>query len=631
MDGSGSPVDRHSISLQWLVGTTLAAICGAALMGSAVFASLDGGTVSVSRPEEVALALRGPFDTGVDQAQRGDRLPIARHRKVSRSLVRISTVNRVDKGEVVRARSFVRVGAQLSLAGLSLVAHIPPYNPQLLLAASAVDASASTKAAARPSSAVSFVRRELSRFMPKHDFKLVAPLAEVMARVREAATWSAKSAGHSVAEPDITGITLAYADEDKRDPFAGLEARIVPENLSRIPKTTNKTTGGSPFEKRVVLAKKGDTAATILQRTGAMAGQIQAILRSLGSFGGKQGIKAGDKLQILFEPMAATKNPQVVRVIVADATGPKAAVALADSGNYVAVDPKSVDDEIAAPANEKVEKAVKSRISLYQSLYETALGDNLPRSIIQNFIRIYAFDVDFNRSVQSGDAFQILYAGNLNRPSADTRNGVLFASLTVDGKTRRLYRFRSGAHGHIGYYDRFGRSAKKFLLRKPVPNGKITSGFGWRRHPLLGYVAMHTGVDWGAPVGTPIYAAGDGIIERERREPGYGRFVLIRHSNGYETAYAHMSAYARGTHVGERVHQGQLIGFVGATGLATGPHLHFEIRLNGHFVDPMRVKLPDGHKLRGSVLTAFEQERKRIDKIMTRPSVRMAALGKSTR
>jgi murein DD-endopeptidase MepM/ murein hydrolase activator NlpD len=152
----------------------------------------------------------------------------------------------------------------------------------------------------------------------------------------------------------------------------------------------------------------------------------------------------------------------------------------------------------------------------------------------------------------------------------------------------------------------------------------MRSGFGIRRHPILGYTKMHTGVDWAAPTGTPIFAAGNGVVEKEGWESGYGKFILLRHNNGYETAYGHMSAYAKGLEEGKRVHQGQVIGFVGSTGLSTGSHVHFEIRVNGRFVDPMRIKLPRGRELAGAMLTSFDQERDRLDGIMARKPARVA-------
>ena len=287
---------------------------------------------------------------------------------------------------------------------------------------------------------------------------------------------------------------------------------------------------------------------------------------------------------------------------------------------------KNVDTEVAENAEDAGKKTTTTGVSLYQSVYETALRNNVPRPLIDELIRIYSYDVDFQRKVQPGDYFEVLYAGDEEAtPSAESRNEVLFAALTVGGETKKLYRFQSPDDGLVDYYDDDGKSAKKFLVRKPVLTGIMRSGFGMRRHPMLGYTKMHTGVDWAAPFGTPIYAAGNGVIEKEGWESGYGKYVLIRHNNGYETAYGHMSAYARGIEEGRRVRQGQVIGFVGSTGLSTGSHLHFEIRINGRFVDPMRIKLPRGRELHGRMLAAFEQERERIDSIMARKPARVAA------
>jgi murein DD-endopeptidase MepM/ murein hydrolase activator NlpD len=628
VDGeTGVMVDRRRISVQWFAGTILTGLCGAALMSGAVFTSLDGETNFASLPERVETALRGAFANGQDKlgTRKSDRLPTVEEPNYTRQVIRVSTMARVGNHEVVRVRPFVRVAGNLALAASDVSAGIPPYNPQRLLAESGNDGAAAAKAPeAEPDAEVAFVMRDLSPLLPKLKIAAVTPKEEVIARVREAAEWSQKTGQHLPVAANITGIKLAYAAEANPDPYAGFEARIVPENITLLPKTTEKTTGGTDFNERVVVAKKGDTVASILKDLGAQKDKIEAILSVLGSHG-RGSIKEGEKLRALLAPTEGAPQPQPIRVIIAKDSTIEAVVALADSGKYVPVDAKSVDTEVAATSDDRYEEANTSGVQLYRSVYETGLRDQIPRPIIEDVIRVYSYDVDFQRKVQPGDSFEVLYAGEDEAPVADSHNEVLFADLTVGGESKRLYRFRTPDDGAVDYYDENGRSAKKFLVRKPVAEGIMRSGFGIRRHPILGYTKMHTGVDWAAPTGTPIYAAGNGVVEKAGWESGYGKFVLLRHNNGYETAYGHMSAYAKGMHEGEKVRQGQVIGFVGSTGLSTGSHVHYEIRVNGRFVDPMRIKLPRGRELRGPMLAAFEQERARLDGIMARKPARLAS------
>ena len=230
-------------------------------------------------------------------------------------------------------------------------------------------------------------------------------------------------------------------------------------------------------------------------------------------------------------------------------------------------------------------------------------------------IRMLAADVDFQSRLQPADRLEGLFS----RPDADNRatedSELLFISATFSGTTRNFYRFQM-EDGMVDYFDEDGRSARQFLLRNPVPNGRFTSGFGMRRHPILGYSRMHTGVDWAAPRGTPIISSGNGIVKSAGWSGGYGRQVVIRHANGYESSYSHMHAIADGVSQGSRVRQGQVIGHVGATGLATGNHLHYELHVNGSPVDPMRVRLPNSRELEGEELMVFQDERQRIDALL---------------
>jgi murein DD-endopeptidase MepM/ murein hydrolase activator NlpD len=599
-------------------------------MGGAVFTSLDGETNFASLPERVEVALRGAIGAVGEKlgARKSDRLPTAEEPSFARQVIRVSTITRAGNHEVVRVRPFVRIAGNLSLTVSDLSANIPPFNPQRLLAESAPgDAAAPDNAAAapEPDAEVAFVMRDLAPLMPKLRIGLLTPNDEVLARVRQAAEWSEKAAQNQPAGDNVTGIKLAYAGVGTADPYAGFEARIVPENITLLPKTTSQTTGGNAFNERLIVAKKGDTVGSVLRDLGATPDDITAINKVLGPRGRDSGIKEGQKLRVLLAPVPGAGRSQPIRVIVANDTSIDAVVALADTGKYVSVDVKNVDTEVAEVSEDSNDDNDASGVRLYQSVYETAMRNHIPRPIIDDLIRIYSYDVDFQRKVQPGDSFEVLYAGEEETPAADSRNDVLFATLTVGGETKRFYRFQSPDDGLVDYYDETGKSAKKFLVRKPVAEGIMRSSFGIRRHPILGYTKMHTGVDWAAPTGTPIYAAGNGTVEKAGWESGYGKFVLIRHNNGYETAYGHMSAFARNIDEGSRVRQGQVIGFVGSTGLSTGSHVHYEIRVNGRFVDPMRIKLPRGRELQGPMLASFDQERERLDNIMARKPARVAS------
>jgi murein DD-endopeptidase MepM/ murein hydrolase activator NlpD len=630
--GSSGFVDRRRVSVQWFAGTILTALCGAALMGGAVFTSLDGEANFAALPERVEVALRGALGGAAEKGtHKSDRLPTAEEPTFARQVIRVSTINRVGNHEVVRVRPFVRIAGNLSLTVSDLSANIPAFNPQRLLAdAGPGNAAPNDAPAAEPEAEVAFVMREMAPIMPKLKIALLTPADEVIARVREAAEWSEKAANHLPVAANITGIKLAYAGDGNVDPYAGFEARIIPENITLLPKTTAQTTGGNGVNEKLVLVKKGDSVVSILRDLGTTGADLNAISRVLGPRSFDGGIKEGQKLRVLLAQSADGQRLQPIRVIIAGDSGIDAVIALADTGKYVAVDVKNVDTEVADNSADDDENDT-SGVRLYQSIYETALRNRIPRPIIEDLIRIYSYDVDFQRKVQPGDSFEVLYAGEEEAPAADSRNDVLFATLTVGGETKKFYRFQSPDDGLVDYYDETGKSAKKFLVRKPVLAGIMRSGFGLRRHPILGYTKMHTGVDWAAPSGTPIYASGNGVIEKAGWESGYGKYIRVRHNNGYETAYGHMTAFARGMDEGTRVRQGQVIGFVGSTGLSTGSHLHYEILVNGRFVDPMRIKLPRGRVLEGALLANFDKERERLDGIMARKPARVASSAPVTR
>jgi murein DD-endopeptidase MepM/ murein hydrolase activator NlpD len=636
--GAGVLVDRRRFSVQWFCGTILTGLCGAALMGGAVFASLDGETNFAAAPDRMVDPLRGTIVGAggrLSGVRKTDRLAAVSEPSVARQLVRVPITTRVRERELVRTRNFIRVSGNLALAVSELSANIPPFNPQKLL----TDGVANTDeapTAAEPDAEVSFVTCDFVPASPKSKVSSAVcdlnsllskvksssrlPIDDVMARVRDVASKTASSSPF-LANADASatpGIKFNYAAEGDTDPYIGFEARVVPENITLLPKTS----GNADWSEHLVIVKKTETVGSILRELGASPDEIKGILAVLGSRAREGGVKEGQKLRVL---TAATGvgHMQPLRIIISGDGGVEAAVALSDNGKYVPVDIRNVVTEAAAGGEDEAGEDDGSGVRLYQSIYETALRNSVPNAVIEELIRIYSYDVDFQRKVQPGDGFDVLYSDDENN---EGRNEVRYVSLTVGGETKRYYHYQTADDGTYDYYDETGKSAKKFLVRKPVPIGIMRSGFGERNHPLLHYMKTHTGVDWAAPFGTPIFAAGNGTIDEIGLKGGYGKYVRIRHANGYQTAYGHMTAFARSLNVGSRVRQGQIIGFVGSTGLSTGAHVHFEILINDRFVNPMTVKLPRGRVLDGTSLAIFEKGREQLDALMAQVPGRVAQI-----
>jgi murein DD-endopeptidase MepM/ murein hydrolase activator NlpD len=633
VDGSEAAViDRRRVSVQWFSGTILTGLCGAALIGGAVFASLDGEMTFAKVPERVEGALRGAFGANDKNAslRKSDRLPPPGEATAARNVVRVSTVTRVGNRDVMRVRPFIRISGNLSMTTSDLSAKIPPFNAQRMLSdvGAAVPAASdgqNTADAVEPDAEVSFVTKDLAPILPRAKLAAVVALDEVLLRVRDASNWRGGTGvryalANATADASGAQSKLAYATEGTAaDPYAGFETRVVPENVTLLPKTKDQATGGNPSNERVHIVKKGDSVTSILRDQGATPEEAKSIAATLGARGRDGGLKEGQKLRILMAPAAPGPGQrlQPYRVIVANDSAVEAVAALSDLGKYVAVDVQSMNTVADAADNGDDDDDDGSGVRLYQSVYETALRNKVPASVIEDMVRIYSYDVDFQRKVQPGDSFDVFFAGEDEGATITEKTEVLFASLTVGGETKKYYRFQTPDDSVVDFYDETGKSAKKFLVRKPVSNAIMRSGFGSRRHPILGYVKMHTGVDWATPYGTPIFASGNGVVEKAGWEGGYGKYVRLKHNNGYETAYGHMSAFAKGMEPGKRVRQGQVIGFVGSTGQSTGAHVHYEILVNGRFVDPMRIKLPRGRSLDGPLMASFEKERDRLDAMMS--------------
>jgi murein DD-endopeptidase MepM/ murein hydrolase activator NlpD len=350
---------------------------------------------------------------------------------------------------------------------------------------------------------------------------------------------------------------------------------------------------------QIVRVRSGDTLMTLLVRSGVSAPDAQEAVRALQRLWNPRELQVDQEIALDF---GSTRLEAVQLFAGLDRTV-RAVRNL--NGHFT---PISQARELARVPHLSV-GVIKT------SLYEAAMEAGVPPTVLSELTRAFSYDVDFQRDVQPGDGFEVLFERITDPHGAVIANGdIVYASMTLSGQRLRLYRHATNGTDAADFFNAQGQSVKKALLKTPIDGARLTSGFGLRMHPILGYTAMHRGVDFGAAEGTPIMAAGDGVVERAARDPGYGNLVLLRHNGTYETAYAHMSRFAASTRPGAHVRQGQIIGYVGATGRATGPHLHYEVRVNQTQVNPLSIKMESGRKLAGGELRAFRAVADEIDR-----------------
>ena len=344
--------------------------------------------------------------------------------------------------------------------------------------------------------------------------------------------------------------------------------------------------------------------------------EARAVQQTLASRLRDAPLKEGSRVKLLFDKPSVGVAPALLRVTVWDGEALAHIAAVNDRNVFVSVAPPETEAVAAAEEEEEDEasgKPGRGGLRLYDSLYETGFKHDIPKPILDQVIKIGFYDFDMQRRVSGGDSFEVFYAEDEDN---ENHQDLLMITLSVGGVTKHYYRFQSGEDGTADFFDEEGRSNRKFLIRKPISEGILRSTFGMRYHPILRYSRMHTGIDWANKVGTPIISAGDGRIRVAGWESGYGRRVEIEHPYNFVTTYNHMSAFARGVQVGARVRQGQVIGYLGSSGLSTGPHLHYEVMINENFVDPLSVKVPRNRELDSSQLVAFKRERDRVDELI---------------
>lgn len=364
-----------------------------------------------------------------------------------------------------------------------------------------------------------------------------------------------------------------------------------------------------------VALKSGETLMELLMNEGAGRVDAYHAVAALRSYYNPRKLRAGQEIKLAFldgietaddateNDAEETASSRLLTAISLDPDIERTVRVMRDGdGSYTGNEIKKTFTE----------SYVRAKGTISSSLFLDADRAGVPPRIIVEMIRMFSYSVDFQREIRVGDKFDVYFDRKFDENGVPVMEGnIAYASLTVGGKEHQLWRFKT-KDGVWDYFDGKGRSMKKFLMRTPIDGARISSGFGLRRHPVLGYSKMHKGTDFAAPRGTPIYAAGNGVIEIAGWVRGFGKYVRIKHANSYQTAYAHMNGFAKGIKRGVRVHQGQVIGYVGTTGRSTGPHLHYEVHIRGKAVNPLGLKLPTGTQLAGAELKRYQAKRSQV-------------------
>jgi murein DD-endopeptidase MepM/ murein hydrolase activator NlpD len=609
----------RELSFAWLTGTVMTGLTSVLLMGAALYVSFQGQdtfstayeALQIARPEREAL-------TPTDLSAKSSRVRPVTATRSDLEIIEASIRETVDGRDMIRNQPFMRIRATLATAPTSLSEGVPDYDPVAILNATQPIAVADTidintdvyGAEVEGEVAVRLAAMPMTFVPPRAISDQSA--AEYVRSVVEATFFS----------DDEVPPTLAYAALGPSVRDLGLVPGSntlggVAENVTVVPQSTQPSDAALGRSERFLTLREAASLDDVLGKNGFTPNQIALVADALRNVLRSTDLADRTRLRILYGPLshdATSLVPYRMSLYAPRADGSyeyKATVALTDTGQYVlGIEP----DFVEFPDEDTEEVNVANLPSVYRSIWETGRKHDLDDATIERIIGMFAYDVDMTKKITAGDSIEILETA----PDAEGRTELLYVGLTLGSTTRQLYRFGTD-DGVVDFYDPDGETGKRFLTRRPLEGGgTLRSRFGYRIHPIFKTRKLHTGVDLAAPSGTPIYAAGDGVIQYYKWQSGYGNKVEIQHVNGYETAYGHMSRYVDGLGVGSHVRQGQIIGYVGSTGQSTGPHLHFEILINGNLVDPLSVKLPKDNVLPQQYEAQFAQTMAQINDLMTR-------------
>ncbi len=396
----------------------------------------------------------------------------------------------------------------------------------------------------------------------------------------------------------IQNINLNYGKDFKFEKKAENYKEVLTNNEIKIENfndDNNNVKTENILIKKEVLISKGDTFFSILKEFNLTDNKIFEIVNKIENFYSLKSLKVDDK--ILFY---SNNKGELLKIDLS-----------LDFETYLAVD---INDQIVINKInlQKETYQISKEYKIDQSLYSDGIKNNIPQDILIKIIKLFSFDLDFQRDIKKNTLVSVSYEfDQVIKNDKIKYKDINYALISINDKKLEYFKFLTD-DGYIDYFNREGKNVKKSILKTPLDGARLSSNFGMRKHPISGYNKMHKGVDFAAPLGTPIYAGGNGVVEYVGKNGGYGNYIRIRHNNEYKTAYAHLSSFKKGISKGVRVNQGDVIGFVGSTGNSTGPHLHYEIIFQNKQINPLKLKLPSGKILNGKELKRFIKEYNKI-------------------
>ncbi|MAZ84697.1 MAG: peptidase M24 [Hoeflea sp.] len=614
------PPDRREVSLRWLSGTFMTAVTSSLLMGVALFGALEGR-------EQLALPAEALASTDMDgrdapsKVEKGSRLfqSVVASKVTDREIMEVSTMVRDGDRDVVRKQPFAHVRMQLAAAKAPTKSY-PKFDPLKIFASEDTDTAPVHTGqiyGADVDSEISLRTVDFPLSAAGRPFAASMTLAEAEETVR--------TNGSVLTDGTVQLASLYYVDPRRFASAAGefdfaigQYANVRTENVSVAPMEPDFIHQTPEFVDDIIPIRKATAVGEALLNAGYDELQFATARDALAKMRGGDG-EMPDMSVLRVGVVQTGAKTEVVRLSAYENGRHVATVGRNDDGFFIRgmEPPETPAIETAFEQTPAIVPAGRPQVSVYDGIYRAGLEYDMPVDMLGQVIHLLASNVDFKAQLHPTDTMEAFFSVADDDGTANEDSELLFLNASFGSTKVRLYRFQDPKDGSVDYYDQDGRSAKNFLIRNPVPNGRFTSGFGMRRHPILGYSRMHTGTDWAAPRGTPIIATGNGtVIKASWDSGGYGRQTLIKHANGYVSSYNHQSKIADGVVPGAKVRQGQVIGYVGSTGLSTGPHLHYELIVNGKKVDAMRVRLPEGKALEGQALASFTRERDRINALL---------------